>query len=82
MVLEHMVVWGKRWQGYQGSFCNVGTGYVYLAPFCKWSRDEPLFHLKRGQYFAQGKPIKAYTNDLEKRPNKGVLSIVLDNDEV
>ena len=43
---------------------------VYLAPFCKWSRDEPLSHFEWGQYFAQGKPIKVYTNYLGKKANK------------
>ena len=75
VVLEHMVVWG----GKGGKVIKVpfaigaGTGCVYLAPFCKWSRDEPLSHLEWGRYFAQGKPIKAYTDDLGKRPNKGVF---------
>ena len=34
---------GKIWQGYQVPLTvGAGTGYVYLMPFCSWSKDDIL----------------------------------------
>ena len=75
MVLEPMVVWGQMWQDYQSSFHSWSGNGVYVL--------RALSQMEQGIYIAPSKLIKLTQMILEKRPNKGVLLLmVLDNGEV
>ena len=74
----------QMWQGNRDSFRSwSGNTVCVFEALLQMEQGSSLSQLEWGRYITPKKAHKAHTNDLGKRPNKGVLlPMVLDNDEV